>query len=275
MVRTVLILFCLICSSCSGTSFHKPASAYSEALISERAIAIELASGIKVRLGGLTPPDSWKVEYVHPFTNLNKDGEALMRYLNLILIEVNKYSQSLIDRSKIKSIAVVKNLLINGDHRSAMPDYVNEVLYLDFLNGNYSRVYQEHVFHHEFFHLLEQELNGSCYFKDPKWNKLNPEDFIYGKGGKYQRGENEYPLTHPKPGFINLYSTSAIEEDKAEIFAALFVGSERKKIFEMAKKDNYLADKIELMIDIVKEIDASLFDEMILHARSPVADHDE
>jgi len=276
MFRTLLLLLCLICSACSATTAQNPTAPASETLhITSRADAreassqlireIELTSGIKFRLGGLTPPESWKVEYTHP---TNKDEEELKGYLDLISIELTKYPENIIKRSKIKSISIVKNLSVNGQQRAAMPDYVNEVLYLDFLRGNYSKVYQAHVFHHEFFHLLEEEINGSVYFKDPNWNKLNPDGFNYGKGGANQRGSDNYPLVHPKPGFINRYSMAAIEEDKAEIFASLFVDSERKKIFAMAKNDHYLKTKIELMLDFLYEIDASLIDNLISSTQS-------
>ena len=51
---------------------------------------------------------------------------------------------------------------------------------------------------------------------------------------------------------------SGLEEDKAEIYAALFIPSERKKINAMASKDSYLTAKISIMLGILQGIDPTL-----------------
>jgi len=73
---------------------------------------------------------------------------------------------------------------------------------------------------------------------DPAWSHLNIADFKYGKGGKLHRHRDGFlsiptrldhddntddngRMSGARMGFINGYSQSAIEEDKAEIFAAL------------------------------------------------------
>ena len=59
-----------------------------------------------------------------------------------------------------------------------------------------------HVIHHEYFHMVEEQVNGSAYFKDPKWAALNTKGFKYGSGGDKMRDGNVTPLTHPQAGFV-------------------------------------------------------------------------
>ena len=209
-------------------------------------------NGVPVFLHGLNPPASWKVRCDAP---VRADKKQLDLYRKILAAELGKYPMPLLQKSKLKGIAIVKNLSVAGQRRAAMPDYENEILYLDFQRGAHNPAYQAHVIHHEFFHLLEQELNGSAYFKDPEWAKLNPKNFKYGKGGKEQRGNDNFALVHPQSGFINRYSTSALEEDKAEIYATLFISAERKKITAMAASDTHLAAKIKMMLTILRQID--------------------
>jgi hypothetical protein len=209
-------------------------------------------NGVPVFLHDLNPPASWKVRCDAP---VRADNKQLDLYRKILAAELGKYPMPLLQKSKLKGIAIVKNLSVAGQRRAAMPDYENEILYLDFQRGAHNPAYQAHVIHHEFFHLLEQELNGSAYFKDPEWAKLNPKNFKYGKGGKEQRGDDNFALVHPQSGFINRYSTSALEEDKAEIYAALFISAERNKITGMAANDTHLAAKIKMMLTILRKID--------------------
>ena len=215
----------------------------------------EQINGVPVFLHGLNPPASWKVRCDAP---VRADKKQLDLYRKILAAELGKYPMPLLQKSKLKGIAIVNNLSVAGQRRAAMPDYENEILYLDFQRGAHNPAYQAHVIHHEFFHLLEQELNGSVYFKDPEWAKLNPKNFRYGKGGKKQRGNDNFALVHPQSGFINRYSTSALEEDKAEIYAALFIPGERKKINAMAAKDTHLAAKIKMMRRILHAIDPAI-----------------
>ncbi len=212
-------------------------------------------NGVPVFLESLIPPASWKVRCE---AAIPTDKKSLDLYRKTLAIEFGKYPNPLIQKSNLKGIVIVKNLSVGGQRRAAMPDYENEILYLDFQFGAHSPAYQAHVIHHEFFHLLEQELNGSAYFKDPEWAKLNPKNFKYGKGGKHQRGNNNFAFKHPQAGFINRYSTSGLEEDKAEIYAALFIPAERKKINAMAAQDIHLAAKIKMMLGILRKIDPLL-----------------
>jgi hypothetical protein len=172
----------------------------------------------------------------------------LYRYLLLFRKEFQKYPRSFLEKTKLKYVAIIASLHYEEQARSALPDYYREILILDFLYGKKNPRYQQHVIHHEFYHLIEQELNGDVYWKDPKWASFNTPETEYGKGGKtMQDRKDAYPLSHPQTGFINWYSLSGLEEDKAEIFAILFVPEEYLIVEEWLAKDTVLQKKVKYM----------------------------
>ncbi len=203
------------------------------------------------------PKKSWNA--LHYQFASKKDYPSLLKYLKLFQKEFNKYPVKFIHNIKLKGVIFVKDLSISGQRRAAVPDYYVEYLYYDFERGAHNAIYQQHVIHHELYHMVEQEKNGSGYYKDPNWAKLNSPDFQYGKGGRFMRGGNAYTYNHPQPGFVNLYSTSGLEEDKAEIFATLFIPSEYKMAEKwIAEGDNRLATKINYMKQFLQTIDPSM-----------------
>ncbi len=205
------------------------------------------------------PQTTWNIDY--EFAQKD-DYEDLYNYLKLFDKEFNKYPLSFLKKSKLQGIAFVKDLSIELDNkilqeRGAIPDYKNELLIYDYMNGNHNKAYQQHVVHHEFYHMLEEEINGNARWKDPEWNSLNIENNIYGKGGKYYRGTTQSIINHPKTGVISLYSLSALEEDKAEIYASLFTKSDSIKLNQWVKEDKVLNNKVEYMKSFLKGVDPS------------------
>lgn len=194
------------------------------------------------------PKSTWeKVKYKKAS---QQDFEVLLRYLRLFDQEFSKYPKDFIKRSNLKWVVFVKDLNYSGQLRTAVPDYYKdkEILFLDFARAAYNPNYQRHAIHHEFYHMIEEEFNGDAYWKDPNWAKLNSKDFKYGTGGvTVQHDPNVYLLTHPKMGFINQYSMSGIEEDKAEIYASLFVKNENMELCKWIRQDDILMRKVEYM----------------------------
>jgi hypothetical protein len=183
-----------------------------------------------------------------------EDFENLLKYLQLFEKEWRKYSKNYTFNTNVKQIAFVKNLAYAGQTRAAIPDAYKEILYYDFLVGNYDSTYQKHVVHHEYYHMIEEQFNGSQYYKDAKWASFNNPKFQYGMGGAYARGSDQYPITHPLDGFMNLYSISGLEEDKAEVYAFLFVKEEYEKVKEWLDKDVILSKKVNYMKEFITKI---------------------
>src|SRR5262249_1253771 len=94
--------------------------------------------------------------------------------------------------------------------------------------------------------------------EDERWASLNPRGFRYGTGGENAQNMPQSSwLSDDYPGFLNHYSTTAIEEDKAEVFANLMVESEYME--SRAKRDPVIRAKVrrmkEFMIGFCPETD--------------------
>jgi hypothetical protein len=173
----------------------------------------------------------------------------LYEYMIMLDEEMSKYPLKFLWKTRLRAIALVRSLIYNYQLRGAIPDYGREILFFDILNGSDFEIYQRHVIHHEFYHMIEQELNGSAYWKDPIWSDFNHSNFNYGNGGvTMQENANASVFSHPQVGFLNLYSQSGHEEDKAEIFASLFVKQEYTKLKQWSQKDKVLKNKMDYMM---------------------------
>ncbi|MDP2673127.1 MAG: putative zinc-binding metallopeptidase [Nanoarchaeota archaeon] len=181
------------------------------------------------------------------------DEEELAKYINLFYIEFNKYPQDFIKNVNLGEVAFVKNLSVDGQYRAAEPDSTNEVLFYDIYLGNYDKEYQQEVVHHEFYHMIEEEINGDPYYKDPVWASFNDPDFEYGSGGALAYDDPEYANKVPESGFISVYSTYGLEEDKAEIFAYLFVPELAEEMYSKAINDPILDKKVKYMKDFISK----------------------
>ncbi len=172
----------------------------------------------------------------------------LLQYVLLLEEEMGKYSPSFLQKIGLKKIIVVKNLSYDGQLRAALPDYYQEILCLDFVRGEHSPAYQRHVIHHELFHMIEEAIHGDAYFTDLNWMSINKPGFVYGKGGvSVQDDPRQFAFIHPARGFINLYSISGQIEDRAEIFAALLMKKERKKVKRWMLFDRVLCRKVKYL----------------------------
>ncbi len=187
-------------------------------------------------------------ETVKGWANLNfrpvqSEPEA-NAYVDLFIEEFAKYPPDFIKASKLKRVELVEGLAIGPQFRAAVPDYAHDVLYYDVSYVRNQR-YSRHVIHHEFYHMLEQEWHGNAYFKDPDWAALNVSEFKYGNGGSdaYGRGD-VWSFVHPKPGFLNIYSTYGLEEDKAEVWAVLFVAENWRLVKQTVMDDAILRAKV-------------------------------
>ena len=169
------------------------------------------------------------------------------RYLRRLRDEVDRYPRAFLARSGLRTLAVVKDLAYAGQPRAAVPDPYRGVLYLDATCAADDAQYQRHVIHHEYFHYVQGARLGTPYADDPAWRAFNPAGFRYGNGGAGARDPGVTPLTHPSPGFINHYAQSALEEDMAEVFAALRVPEERRLVERWARDDEHLRKKVEYL----------------------------
>ena len=96
----------------------------------------------------------------------------------------------------------------------------------------------------------ERQADGPYDHADEQWAALNPPGFKYGGGGKSAQGEqNASILTDKVPGFLTLYATTGVEEDKAVVFANLLV--DFAYVEKRARKDQVLRAKAERMRELL------------------------
>lgn len=179
----------------------------------------------------------------------NADTKELQQYVALFAPEFTLYPTDLIQRSQLKRVALCSELSFADQRRNAIPDYEHDTLYLDVSRGTYDRTYLRKVIHHEFFHIIDYRDDGSVY-KDERWEALNPAEFKYGGGGRaVQSFQLTSVLTDKFPGFLNHYSTTGVEEDKAEVFANLIVDS--TYVENRMKMNRVLNAKVERMKELL------------------------
>lgn len=146
--------------------------------------------------------------------------EDLDMYIPIFFMEWCIYPKSFIKKSKLKQVIFVHEIQFSSpyfkQYRAGCPE-TNQIhsLILSTLERNF--LYIRIVLHHELFHYVDWVDDFS--YADPEWKKLNEKGFKYGKGGEFER---EWVQLEPNvKGFINHYSTSALEEDRAEIYQYL------------------------------------------------------
>lgn len=169
--------------------------------------------------------------------------KAMSTYAPLWIAEWKRYPTGVMAKAKVVKVVFAEKLSLSGQIRAAVPAFDLNTMYFDPALGAHAPHYQRGVVHHEFFHMMDFRMGKLT--NDPDWRALNPKDFKYGDGGKNMRSSGVGNLTRDIPGFLTPYGTSAIEEDKAELFSHLIVST--KFVTEQAEKDPVLAAKIELL----------------------------
>ena len=175
-----------------------------------------------------------------------------------MLHEIKRYPVPTIKKSGLKKIYLVRSLRVDDQLRSGMPEpFIEDALYFD-ISENYinseNGQYMKRVFHHELSHLIDYNQYGTFTPYDSKWQSCNTPGWHYGKGGASMSADPEYAhKSHPAIGFINGYATSAIEEDKAEMFALTVL--QDQNLISLSQNDTSLACKkarVELQLSTLR-----------------------
>jgi hypothetical protein len=155
--------------------------------------------------------------------NINGDHPKLndvILYCEKVLNDLFIYPKEFFKKISLKCIMLVSNLSLTGQKRRAIPNWHDGILYLDV--SAQSVTYLQATMHHELFHMIDHAMMGRELNDDPEWESLNIIEFSYGTGGAHNRHKLSWISADDIPqGFLNKYSTTACEEDKAEIYAAL------------------------------------------------------
>ena len=248
LITIPVILFLLAASASAQFELSSTASASLKKL--ERTYAIEIVA---------TNP-SFPVKQTYGVIDGKRaDLKELESYISLFAPEFSIYPQSLVKLVQLKRVVLCKELSFAGQRRNAIPDFEHDTLYLDAIRGAYSRPYMRKVMHHEFFHIIDWRDDGKLY-QDDVWSALNPRSFKYGSGGiNAQDKAFSSILTDRFPGFLNYYSTTGVEEDKAELFANLIV--DPVYVGSRVKQDEVLSAKVKMLMGLLKSFCPDLNDQ--------------
>ena len=181
-------------------------------------------------------------------------------YVNLFIEELSKYPVDFLKASGLRRVLLVQALKVGQQTRAAVPDADQEDMIYDVTYVKNQR-YSRHVVHHELYHLLEANWNDSFYYKDPNWAMLNDPGFTYGEGGAAYQTGNVWAFTHPRQGFINVYATSGLEEDKAEVWAVMFVPENWKLVQPFLADDPVLRAKVAFLREYGRSRSKAMNDE--------------
>lgn len=254
----------------SETSSYKPAITYDNVDdISITGIENKLKSlsniyGIDFYITKFVPSDYALKWCTWNYLDKN-DAEELNKYIDLFIDEWSKYPVVWVKKSNLKAVAFVKKLEVVGDYRSAMPDAYGEVLYLDIGYSYAGSEYQRKTIHHEYYHMIEENYFGSMYYYDEEWAGYNIPSFSYGDGGaSAYHDENYAHVENPDMnirGFVDLYSTYGLEEDKAQVYSYIMTTSTYKKLMKWVENDEILSDKVSYMKRFLKKHSPEMNDE--------------
>jgi hypothetical protein len=153
-------------------------------------------------------------------TGERASNTELESYARLFAREFALYPPDLVKRSKLRRVVFCEHLSTGGPRIGGVWDPEHETIYLDVgvAAGDKSRA--RNTIHHEFYHAIDS--HRGTFDQDDRWEMLNPPGFKYGGGGHtaWHQPKTLMP-TDKYPGFLNHYSTTAVGEDKAELFAHL------------------------------------------------------
>lgn len=218
-------------------------------------VALQQAPDWVTQIGDFEKRYGLTVEFGDPSfpvktTHGDISGERAVRrelatYVPVFVEEFSRYPADFVKKTGLRRIVLCKNLAFAGDFRASIPDYDHTVMYYDAVRGAYSEEYQRATVHHEFFHMIDWKDDRAVY-EDEAWARLNRSGFEYGS--KHVRGVDRSMwgrLDENLEGFLNRYSMTGVQEDKAEIFCYMILKPEL--IEQRVKTDAILAAKVEAM----------------------------
>jgi hypothetical protein len=209
----------------------------------------EIASRFKI--GFVIPRCSFEIDLINFKLNCTPCSEAdLDLYIPLFLFEILIYPKNFIKNLNLKEFVFINSLIFSTpeyqQYRAACPEYY-KTMSLYYCARERFPNYIRTVIHHELFHYVDFMHDGT--YDDPKYQKFNSHGFKYGRGGAYEREWK--PLSPDIKGFLNFYSTTGIEEDKAEIFQ--FIMGSPYKAFRC--EDEVVNKKVFYIANFLKEFD--------------------
>jgi hypothetical protein len=203
---------------------------------------------IDVRLRELGLRARWAHPDAASFTSDAADRRALERLAQVVVAALARYPAGVFDGWRVHDIALVKDLVVAGQRRRAMPDPAQDALIYADNGGPLCPAGMEARVHHELHHFVDFRQTGDYYQADPQWSGLNKGLIEYGRGGATAYGTGFDNRGHPSPGLVSRYAAYGVEEDKAELFAWSMTPGYAARVETWVKTDAVLHAKQSLMV---------------------------
>ena len=178
--------------------------------------------------------------------------------------EFGQYPDGFLRRAGVEGIVFVRDLFVqeDGGARSAAAYVFENRLFLDVVLADRAIQAGTRVrfIHHLIWHWLDER--AGTMWNDPEWEALNPADFEYGvysRGGVHETRAGSGSLSTDYPGFLNLYSTGNLPDDKAEVYAYLMVI--HSWLVERGRQDEFVRRKVAAIKARLAAFDAGFDDE--------------
>lgn len=184
----------------------------SSSALAEVAVSLKVSHGVELMVASSS------------FTMTLPNGEVLAerptddqtaRVLVRVADELRRYPPSFLRAAGLWRVVLCAGLRESGHDIPSLPNVKHSLLFDVAAEGDYL----PRLLHHEVFHFADYAEDDLVTI-DADWSSLNPEGFTYGAGGRSVRGPSAGSLRE-LDGFVSLYAMSALEEDKAELFAAM------------------------------------------------------
>lgn len=178
--------------------------------------------------------------------------------------ELRQYPDGFLRRAGLTGIVLVRDLFVeeDGGARGAAAYIFEDRLFLDVpLAGRAIEAGTRVRFiHHIIWHRLDER--AGTMWQDPEWEALNPPGFeygIYSRGGVHETRAGSGSLSLDYPGFLNLYSTGNLPDDKAEVHAYMMVI--HSWVSDRSRQDEYLRRKTAMIKARLAALDPAFDDD--------------
>ena len=190
--------------------------------------------------------------------------DDVARVAALIVRELRQYPDGFLRRAGVNGIVLVRDLFVkeDGGARGAAAYIFENRLFLDVPLADRAIQAGTRVrfIHHLIWHWLDER--AGTMWKDPEWEALNPPNFEYGvysRGGVHETRAGSGGLSNAYPGFLNLYSTGNLPDDKAEVYAYLMVI--HSWVGDRSRQDQYLRRKVAVIKARLAALDPNFDDD--------------
>ena len=200
------------------------------------------------------------------FTLANPGNYDLVnRYLVLLQEELAKYPAPFLAQMPSRKIYVVEKVFWGEQGVEGFCVSHKDMIIFDFLRSSRNALQQRHNIHHEMFHVVDLQASHSLRNDlTGKWQELTKNfPYIYERSQR-RLSQNSQLFTPPYPGFVTEYAMSSMDEDQAEVFGCLFIGSQSKILHRWINDDEILRAKVDFikkfLYDFCKDLNEDYWD---------------